>query len=136
MYREHRPRLLGEQQKQPWLHGTGSPIPTARTRPRPPPRSTYHLVQGVAQQPVLVEDEEAALPFLKEKTRRQVTGHSSAQRPPGLTGDARAASTKPVMRKGTEGTGDNRQCAQVSPSTGIQLPKMQGGPPQQCRDHS
>lgn len=38
----------------------------------PWPRSTHHLVEGVAQQPVLVEDEEPALPFLQEKTVKAV----------------------------------------------------------------
>lgn len=29
---------------------------------------TYHLVQGIAQEAVLVEDEEPALPFLQQNT--------------------------------------------------------------------
>lgn len=41
-------------------------IPRAWTQPG----STHHLVEGIAQQPVLVEDEEPTLPFLQEKTSR------------------------------------------------------------------
>lgn len=34
--------------------------------------NTYHLIQGVAQEAVLVKDEEPSLPFLQRSTRRVV----------------------------------------------------------------
>lgn len=49
--------------------------PRAADNPADPwtqPGSTHHLVEGIAQQPVLVEDEEPTLPFLQEKTSRWV----------------------------------------------------------------
>lgn len=55
--------------------------------------STHHLVEGIAQQPVLVEDEEAALPFLQEKAERRVIptrrdGKKAPKSPPQSQGNA------------------------------------------------
>lgn len=87
--------------------------------------STHHLVEGVAQQPVLVEDEEAALPFLQEKAERRVIP---------ARGDGKKAPKSPP---GAKGTCDSGARTPLPPSTGLQreaAAKKAKRSPQRCRD--
>lgn len=87
--------------------------------------STHHLVEGVAQQPVLVEDEEAALPFLQKKAERRVIPTRR---------DGKKAPKSPPRAKGTRDSGARTP---VPPSTGLQreaAAKKAKRSPQRCRD--
>lgn len=63
---EQRPPHITSQEHGPRLEVA----PADPQSPSPALGSTHHLVQGVAQQPMLVEDEEPTLPFLQEKAAR------------------------------------------------------------------
>lgn len=82
--------------------------------------STHHLVEGVAQQPVLVEDEEAALPFLQEKAERRVIP---------TRGDGKKALKSPPEPRECVTAGHAPRCLRAQGCKEKQLPKKQRGAP-------
>lgn len=84
---------------------------------------THHLVQGVAQEAVLVEDEEPALPFLQQNTEdREGSGPPPHEEPLRLTGLPLRPAGSTASTSGAPGWKSKASSVRTGPARGPNYP--------------